>query len=142
MDERHPLSRRSFVGSVAAALGYLGLGPDANLFAQSRSATGQAAPRARATVEEYDSLAKLANNENPWGPPESVMKAMTDSFKFANRYGYPDGGLTETIASKHGVGGQNVLLGAGSTELLEIVAEAFVGENKKVIGVEDRKSVV
>ena len=32
----HDVSRRSFFGGVAAALGYLGLGPSIDLFAQSR----------------------------------------------------------------------------------------------------------
>ena len=45
-------------------------------------------------------LAPLANNENPWGPPESVMQAMNGAFKYANRYGYPDGNIVEEIA-KH-----------------------------------------
>src|SRR5262245_58050506 len=103
------ISRRRFVGGITAALGYLGLRPEPNLWAQTPAASGkgQGQSPARATrsgrdaltVEEYDSFAKLANNENPYGPPESVMKAMTQAFKYSNRYGYPDGGIVQEIAT-------------------------------------------
>jgi histidinol-phosphate aminotransferase len=133
------ISRRHFVGGITAALGYLGLGPDADLLAQVRAA-GQSgtAPgtRARMTPNEYDALAKLGNNENPYGPPESVMKAMTQAFKYSNRYGYPDGGIVEELATHHGVKPENILLGAGSSEILDVVGTTFLEGGKKVVGVE------
>ncbi len=75
MDVRQPLSRRRFVGGVAAAVGALSLRSDAELLAQGQTAqfTGGDA--------EYDAYVKLASNENNWGPPESVMKAMNDAWK-------------------------------------------------------------
>ena len=84
MDVKTAVSRRGFMGGVAAALGYIGVRPD-DLWAQTRSGV-PAAPRARVSTAEYDAFAKLANNENPYGPPESVMKAMTEAFKYSNRY--------------------------------------------------------
>src|SRR5262249_46825597 len=84
------VSRRGFVGGVASALGYLSFKSPSELWAQARGGGGAVQPRQR-TANDYDLLAKLANNENPYGPPESVMKAMTGAFKYANRYGYPDG---------------------------------------------------
>ena len=86
--------------------------------------------------ESYDSLIKLCFNENSFGPPDSVIKAMTGAFKYANRYGYPDGGIVQAIADHHGVAAENILIGAGSTELLDVMAEAFVTDGKEVIGVE------
>ena len=68
------------------ALGALGLRPDLEALAQTRSQTPEtpgAAPLVKPTADEYDALAKLAGNENPYGPPESVMKAMTDAFMYA-----------------------------------------------------------
>jgi len=83
----HDVSRRSFFGGVAAALGYLGLGPSADLFAQNRpGAAGNAVPRMRGN-DDYDAIAHLSSNENCWGPPESVMKAMNNAWKYSNRYG-------------------------------------------------------
>jgi len=130
------VSRRNFMGGVAATLGYVGLRPD-DLFAQGRAgAVAATAPRARMSAGDYDALAKLANNENPYGPPESVMKAMMDAMKYANRYGYPDGGIVQAIADHHGVKRENVLLGAGSGEILEVVGSTFLQGGKKVVGVD------
>jgi histidinol-phosphate aminotransferase len=132
MDVRQPVSRRRFVGGVAAALGALGLRPDATLLAQG----GQGGGRRQQTSEEYDAFAKLANNENNWGPPESVMKAMNGAWKYANRYGYPDGGIVQAIADHHGVKTENIMLGAGSGEILDVVGTTFLLGGKKVVGVD------
>jgi histidinol-phosphate aminotransferase len=136
MDGKNGFSRRNFVGRVGIALGALGLRPDFDLFAQTRGQAAGAAPRARLTENDYDSLAKLANNENPYGPPESVMKAMTDAFKYANRYGYPDGGIVEAIAEHHGVKPENIIIGAGSSEILTMSDSTFLYGGKKVVSVE------
>lgn len=131
MPTMDPVSRRRFFGGVATAVGALALRPDLRLLAQ-------AAPpqRPRATADEYDAFAKLANNENPYGPPESVIKAMTEAFKYANRYGYPDGGIVEAIAKHHEVDPENVMLGAGSGEILDIACIALLRDEKKVVGVD------
>jgi histidinol-phosphate aminotransferase len=134
MEPKPALSRRRFVGGAATALGWIGIGPRLDLWAQGTQQG--AAPRARATVDEYDAFAKLANNENPYGPPDSVLKAMTQAFKYANRYGYPDGGLVDEIAKHHGVKSENILLGAGSGEILDVVGMTFLHGGKKVVGVE------
>jgi histidinol-phosphate aminotransferase len=136
MDGKNGFSRRNFVGRVGIALGALGLRPDFDLFAQTRGQAAGTAPRARLTENDYDSLAKLANNENPYGPPESVMKAMTDAFKYANRYGYPDGGIVEAIAEHHGVKPENIIIGAGSSEILTMSDSTFLYGGKKVVSVE------
>src|SRR5438094_1360531 len=137
------VSRRSFVGGLAAALGYLGTGPDLDVFAQGRPQAPGAAPRMRpAAAEDWDSFAHLSSNENCWGPPESVMKAMTSSWKYANRYGYPDGNLVAEIAKHHGVKTENILLGAGSGEILDVVGTTFLLGGKKVLGVEPTYSSV
>ena len=128
MDAIHPLSRRGFMGGLAAALGYLGLTPG--------TALAQGGGRRAITPDQYDAFAKLANNENNWGPPDNVMKAMTNAWKYANRYGYPDGNLVEEIAAHHGVKTDHILLGAGSGEILDVTALAFLEGGKKVVSVE------
>jgi histidinol-phosphate aminotransferase len=85
-------------------------------------------------VEEYDLLAKLGNNENPYGPPESVLQAMSKAMKYANRYGYPDGGIVEEIAKHHGVKTENVMIGAGSGEILDVVGTTFLQDGKRIVG--------
>jgi histidinol-phosphate aminotransferase len=79
-------------------------------------------------------MAKLANNENPHAPSEAVMKAMTDVWRYANRYGYPDGGIVSAIAQHHGVKNENVIIGAGSTEVLKFVDDAFLSTTRKIVG--------
>ena len=69
-------------------------------------------------------------------PHLPILDAITQAFKFANRYGSPDSGLVSAIAANHGVGPDNVLLGAGSTEILEAAASAFLAGHKKVVGVD------
>ena len=118
------MERRGFVGGVAAAVGALTLHPGFSAQAQQRALHAR---------DEYDSYAKLAANENPYGPPESVMQAMTRAFKYANRYGYPDGDITWEIAQHHGVKPENILLGAGSGEILDVAGTAFLSGGKKVV---------
>src|SRR5688572_13601917 len=123
------VSRRGFVGGAAASIGFLTFRPDA-AFAEVMAI----AKRQQGNGDEYDSFAKLANNENPWGPPESVLKAMTKAFKYANRYGYPDGGIVQAIASHHGVKTNNVMLGAGSGEILDVCCTGLLRGGKKIVG--------
>jgi histidinol-phosphate aminotransferase len=127
------VSRRSFVGGLAAALGYLGVHPDIDVLAQARP---QGGARPAGGLNDYDAMAHLSSNENCWGPPESVLKAMNNGFKYANRYGYPDGGIVQEIAKHHGVKTENILLAAGSGEVLDTVGTTFLLGGKKVLGVE------
>lgn len=124
------VSRRSFVGGVAAAVGSLGVTSPLDLLAQG--AQGQA--RQRSETDEYDGLAKLANNENPYGPSEVVLQAMTKAFKYANRYGYPDGDLVQEIAKHHGVKTENVLVSAGSGEILDVCCSALLQGDRRIVG--------
>ena len=136
MAKNSGVSRRGFVGGVATALGAVGLAPRSELWARgARLADSAGAPRlAFGPEEDYDGYAKLANNENPYGPPESVMKAMTHAMKYSNRYGYPDGGLTEEIAKHHGVKPENIMLAAGSGEILNVSSTTFLQDGRMLVG--------
>jgi histidinol-phosphate aminotransferase len=127
MDVRQ-FSRRHFVGGVAAAVGAVGLRPDARLFAQGQT------PQFGGSDADYDNFVKLASNENNWGPPDSVMKAMNAAWKYANRYGYPDANVHQVIAEHHGVRRENILLAAGSGEVLNVMATTYLRPGLKVIG--------
>jgi histidinol-phosphate aminotransferase len=138
MDMLPAVSRRRFMRSVTAALGALSLKPGPRLFGQGQNPL----PRRQVSVEEYDGFAKLANNENPYGPPESVLKAMTQAFKYANRYGYPDGGIVDALAKHHGVKSENIMLGAGSGEILDVACDALLLGDKKIVGAEPSYDVL
>ena len=134
------VSRRGFVGSIAAALGYIGAGADADLFAQQPGRTGVPGQgRGPRPLVDLSKVAKINNNENPYGVPPSVRTAMDDpkAWEWANRYGAPDGGLNQAIQELHGVKAENIILGCGSGELLSSITIALlIGDpKKKVLGV-------
>jgi histidinol-phosphate aminotransferase len=135
------ISRRGFVSGCGVAFGSLRFRTDLDAWIQAPTGTATTR-RARPSAEEYDKLIKLASNENSYGPSESVMKAMVDGLKYAGRYGAPDGGLVEAIASHHGVKSENILIGAGSSEILDVVSTTFLEGGRKVIGVEPSYSSV
>ena len=133
------VSRRTFVTACTAAIGAIGVRPDLEAWTGPQAptpapnATGRGM-RPRMSVADYDAMVKLSANENNYGPPESVIKAMTDSLKYANRYGAPDGGLVEAIAKLHGVKPENILIGAGSGEILDVVGSAYLEGGRRVLG--------
>src|SRR5262245_14194635 len=115
MDLKGAVSRRTFVGGLAAALGYVGWQTENELLAQGRrggAPAGQAPGAGRGASDVP--ITKLINNENPYGPSEAVKKAMADAFKYAHLYGTPDGGLMDALIKLHGVKRENILLGSGS----------------------------
>ncbi|MEP6833887.1 MAG: histidinol-phosphate transaminase [Gemmatimonas sp.] len=138
MDSNSPfsLSRRGFVGGVATALGSLALSPEAARAAEMLMKQGGGTEDRAFAADDYDSYAKLAANENPYGPPDSVLAAMTQAIKYSNRYQYPDGNLVAEIANHHGVSPDNIMIGAGSGEILSVAALALLEGNKKVVGVD------
>ncbi len=60
---------------------------------------------------------------------------MTTALKFQSRYNYPDGDILDEIAAHHGVKRESVLLGAGSSEILEVTGRTSLPGGRKVIGV-------
>ena len=132
------IARRRFMEKAAVLLGYAGLG-SFQLSAQDRGRQAAAAAKGLPDLKkpsDYDKLVKLANNENPYGPSETVVKAMNDAWKYGSRYTAPDGGIVDAIAEHHKVKPENVLIGCGSSEILKIVDDAFLPDHKLVVGVE------
>ncbi len=66
---------------------------------------------------------KISSNENPLGPGKAVLDAIVGKFPEAGRYPFnstpSDGKLVETIAALHKAKPENVVLGAGSQEILK-----------------------
>jgi histidinol-phosphate aminotransferase len=68
-------------------------------------------------------LARLNANENPYGPPESTKKAVMESVAGGNRYSWKElATLVDKIAKKEGVTPEHIMMGPGSSDLLEKVA--------------------
>ena len=73
------------------------------------------------------SAIKLASNENPLGPSPKALEAIRKSLH--NIYLYPDGNgyyLRKKLAEVHHLEMEQVILGAGSTDLIELVAKTFL----------------
>jgi histidinol-phosphate aminotransferase len=72
-------------------------------------------------------VALLSRNENPYGPAPSAIRAMADSAALGCYYA--NGGtdrLTAMIAERFGVGGDQVVIGSGSTEVLNAAIMAYM----------------
>jgi len=77
---------------------------------------------------------KLASNENPLPPSERVQKAVAAALGQLNRY--PDGSgfyLRDALARRHGVNPDDIVLGNGSNELIELLVRAFVRPGEEVV---------
>lgn len=77
---------------------------------------------------------KLASNENPLGPSPKALACIKDELNDLARY--PDGNgfaLKSKLASKLKVNANQITLGNGSNDVLELLARAFVGVDDEVI---------
>lgn len=80
--------------------------------------------------ENDNSLIFLRSNENPYGPSLLARKAFVDNASISNRYHWDVATqLITDLAQRDSVKEENILLGAGSTEILDLVAK-FVSQDK------------
>ena len=80
------------------------------------------------------SVAKLASNENALGPSPRALAAARDAA--ARMHLYPDGSafyLKHAIAAKFGLGPEEVMVGNGSNELIELMVRTFVLDGEEVL---------
>lgn len=77
---------------------------------------------------------KLSSNESPLGASARAIdayKAAADKLEL-----YPDGGATllrQAIANRYGLQADNIVCGAGSDELLQLLAHAYLGPGDEAI---------
>lgn len=79
-------------------------------------------------------IVKLASNENPLGLSETVKATLQKELMGLTRY--PDANgyyLKKALADKYSVNTEQVTLGNGSNDLLEIIARAFVSADHEVM---------
>jgi len=72
-------------------------------------------------------IIKLASNENPRGPSAAVRAAIAAATEDVCRY--PDGNgfvLKAALAERHAVSPEQIVLGNGSNDVLELVTQAFL----------------
>jgi histidinol-phosphate aminotransferase len=72
-------------------------------------------------------LTQLGANENPLGPSPLAVEAARKALATSNRYAEDDGPrLRQELARRHKVSVDQIILGAGSTELLYLVARLLL----------------
>lgn len=80
---------------------------------------------------------RLSSNENPLGPGRKVLDAIVGKFPEAGRYPFnstpADSNLVAAIASLHKVKPENVVLGAGSQEILKSAVRAFTSPERGLV---------
>lgn len=79
-------------------------------------------------------IIKLASNENPFGFPESAKQAIINQLDQLTRY--PDANgfeLKAAVSKKFGVQPNQITLGNGSNDLLELFAHTFASECDEII---------
>lgn len=82
-------------------------------------------------------IVKVASNENPLGPSPLAKKAIAQAIEEAHIY--PDGGgykLRTALAESLGLERQNIVLGNGSNEIIELLCHTFLNRNAELIAAE------
>jgi histidinol-phosphate aminotransferase len=117
------------MGTGAAALLIGARGREA--WAATQSATSAFVPSATSDL-------LLSSNENPLGPGKHVLEAMQgilgESGAGAGRYFFAQQAkMREVLGSAHGARESNVVVGAGSSEILLIAADLFTTPDRGVV---------
>jgi len=78
--------------------------------------------------------AKLNANENPYGPAPEAIEALKNAASTGNRYTWNSmGALMDKIATKENVSKEHILMGPGSSDLLEKVGLVLFMEKGNII---------
>jgi len=81
-----------------------------------------------------ENVLKLASNENPIGTSPTVTKAIIDNATKAHLY--PDDSMFElknALAKKYAVQNDNIIIGAGSDQILEFISRTMLDEDSYVL---------
>ncbi len=123
------LSRRGFAGVIGAAIG-------ATLI-EGRLAPAAETGASIAGAKEPAGPIRLSANENPYGPSEQARRAIERSVAVGHRY--PDSlqeSMKRAIAAQHAVRPDQVVLGCGSSQILQMADAACLGSGKTVVAAE------
>ena len=135
-----PVTRRSFLrlvsddappaplyGEIVAARGL------EHHLAEAQAQGARARPLLPPGVEEI----RINSNENPLGPGRAALDAMVGKFPEANRYPFnstpSETDLAAAIAKKYTIKPENVVVGAGSQEILKNSMRAFVTTSRGLV---------
>jgi histidinol-phosphate aminotransferase len=81
-----------------------------------------------------EEVIKLASNENPCGPPPKAIQAIKKALTEIHRY--PDGSgfhLKKALGEKLRVASDQIILGSGTSEVLELLVRTFLAPGDEAI---------
>lgn len=77
--------------------------------------------------------ARLMSNESPYAPSPRVLNAILEAATKGNLYPFGQVELRQRLGAREGLEASNVVLGAGSTELIDVLIRTFVGPGEEVL---------
>ena len=81
-----------------------------------------------------ESVVKLASNENPYGPSPKAIAALSGAALQLHRYPDPRGyELREALAAHHSVSLEQICLGNGSNELIDLICRVFARRGEHAV---------
>jgi histidinol-phosphate aminotransferase len=86
-----------------------------------------------AVAQGAPAMLRLSANENPYGPSESAIKAMTAALPDGWMYAGDSGTLAKLIAEREGVPLDHVLITEGSAEILRLAALIYAPAGAEMI---------
>jgi histidinol-phosphate aminotransferase len=86
-----------------------------------------------AHLDADPSLVRLASNESAEAPSPRIAAALADAYRHANRYPSTVPPLRRELAERHGLDVEQVVVGAGSTELIDATLRAFLRAGDEVL---------
>jgi histidinol-phosphate aminotransferase len=122
------MDRRGFVtsGMAAGLAGMTGAGGALGALLEKTPGWGPG-------KTDEDGVVKLSANENPLGISPAAREAVIEAIVDANRYGGRRRQLLEELARYLEVKTENLTLGFGSTEIIQVATQAFQGPNTPLI---------
>jgi histidinol-phosphate aminotransferase len=120
---KNKMSRREFLQASAAGLSFVYL-----------PGVGRVKANPFEFTESEDTFGRLCYNENPLGPSHLALEAMRAAAYEGNRY--PDwfsSTLEARIAEHHSVSPNMICAGTGATEIIRLVADAFLYPDDEMV---------
>lgn len=82
---------------------------------------------------QHRELHRMMSNECPLPPPPVVVAAVMDALRDGNLYPNTAWELREALAGRNGVPADSIMLGNGSTEVIDVVVRAFVEDGDEAV---------
>ncbi len=76
---------------------------------------------------------RMMSNESPFAPSPRVIQAVVEAATMGNLYPAGQNDLRRRLGEREGMDENHVLLGAGSTELIDLIVRTFVAPGEEVV---------